>query len=425
MVEKVGKREEKFIRRPEELVYRGVYAPVDVRKMLETAETRGRIRRVPVPHLFFGLKQLDDEEISRLLPHVTEKQWAGILDLDLWSRDRMSTGGFLYWEKYITSAQDAVARKLIRAADPELWELTFKRQMKAYAKVEEDEYEAEPEEGEWLETPDKNYLILLPENPDKARLLRALILRLYDLEPSYAPLLIDSSRARTSIEMEEIAYQNRKRRVEEMGFQDYFDAVQIYTFLPPQESLSEKKWEQIRQVGTLPVRLPGQAKGSLLLFQALALITRPQESQTLLEELFFVCNKVLSADCASPADPVRVKRGIRKAITGMNLGLDWWAKGNLQKAAEGVRHHYLQSFFQVGHSRLIELCREAQKLKNASYQPDPGSLLDAVFEGLLERYPLLAEQRRGKIRKRFFRSRQDLDIARRYLDQITKAQVEN
>ncbi len=348
------------------------------------------------------------------MPHVTEEQWTGILDLDLWSGDNMNTGQFLDLERHIVQAEDPVARKLIRAADPDLWELIFKRKLKIYPKVEE-EYAAEPKEGEWLETPNKDYLILLPQDPEEARLLRALILRFYELEPKYISMLFESSAARTSAEIEETAYQNRKSRVEEMGFQDYFEAIDIYTFFPPEEPLPEKKQEQIREVSTLPVQLEETIKGPLLLFQAFALITNPQESQALLEELFFVCNKVLSADRASPADPERVKETIGKAITGINLGLDWHSKGNLQKAAEDLRRHYLQSFFQAGYSRLLELQRKGRELKDASGEAEPGSFLEAFLEGLLKKYPLLSEQRDGKIQTRFFQTRHDLETAKAYL----------
>ena len=112
---------EPLVHHSQELIYHSVYAPVDVRAMLATAETRGRIRRLPVSHLFFGLKELDDEEFLKLLPHVTEEQWSGILDLALWSGDKMNSGEFLDLERHIVRAEDPVARKLVRAADSDLW----------------------------------------------------------------------------------------------------------------------------------------------------------------------------------------------------------------------------------------------------------------------------------------------------------------
>jgi len=396
---------------PEELIYQSIYAPVDLEEMLSTSALRGRIRRLSVPHLFFGLKELEDQEILKLLPHITETQWTGILDLHLWSRDEMSTGAFMELERHITQAEDPVASKLLRGTDPELWELLLQRSLQIYGKVDNDQYEVEPAEGEWMETPDKEFLIILPHEPEESRLLRALILRLYALDANYAASLIASCRARTAIEIEECAYQNRRRRVEDMGFQDYFEAIDIYTALPPDETLPEKKPELIREVSTLPARLTEQLEDSLLLFEALALITEPQESQSLVEELFFVCNKMLSADSASPADPTEIKTTIRKAVTGINLGLDTWASGNLQKAVEGIQRFYLQSFFQIGYGCLMELQQRARNIMETS-TPEAGSFPETVLDQILEKYPLLAELDGDKVHSRFFRTRQDLDKAR-------------
>lgn len=415
----VARKSVTLVRRPEELVYRSCYAPADLREMLKSADTRSRIRHLPPSPLYFSLKELEEEEMALLLPHLSEEQWTGILDLDLWSRDRVSDGQWLYWQKHIVEAPAPVARKLLRAADPELWELTFKRNLQIYGK-DEDQVRADLNEGEWLETPDEKCLIVLPKNPDQARLLRSLILRLYELEPERVALTLQSARFRTASEIEERAYQNRKRRIEDLGFQDYFDAISIYTFLPPETPLPEKSPDRIYEVNLLPVRLPQESEGPLLIFRAFANLTRRQEIQPLVEELFYVCNKVLSADRISAADPARLKRGIRKAITGMNLGLEWWSGQDLEKAAQGVRRHYLQSFLQAGYSRLLELQNEARRIRAGAHRPAAGSFGEAFLEGLLKRYPLLTEPSGDRLRRRFLRDCADLEKGKETLREVMR-----
>lgn len=393
---------------PGEIIYQSIYAPVDLHDMLSNADLRGHIRRLPLSHLFFGIKELGEQEILELLPHVTEMQWTGILDLHLWTRDEMSLGAFLELERHIVQVENPVATKLIRGTDPELWELLLKRSGEIYRKVDEDQYEVEPTEGEWMETPCRDYLIKLPDNSEEARFFRALILRLYELEPEYTIQLIESCRARTIIEIEESAYQKRKTRVEDMGFQDYFEALDIYTIFPSDRSLPEKKLESIQEVSSFPARLTQQLDDSLLLFEALALIADPQLSQALVEEIFFVCNKIIAADSGSLTDPNKIKAKIHKAVTGINLGLDYWSTGNLQKAIGGLQQFYLQSFFQIGYSRLMALQKKVRKVKEIS-QPVPGSFTEAVIDHILESYPLLAELDENKIRSRFFRTSQDLE----------------
>ena len=230
-VEPQKEREELLVRQIEELVFETLYSPVDLSALLETADGRGRIRRVSPAHLYYGLQKLEDSEITTLLPHITQEQWTGVLDLDLWSKDEMSTGAFLHLEGFIAGADDPVARKLIRAADSELWSLLFKRRLQIHQRIEEDEFEGAPEEGEWLETPDRAFRLILPEDPEESRLLRALVSRLFGLDPELATILLLEAQARTSVELEEEGYQNHKRRIETAGFQDYFESFEIYSVL--------------------------------------------------------------------------------------------------------------------------------------------------------------------------------------------------
>ena len=244
-VEPQKEREELLVRQIEELVFETLYSPVDLSALLETADGRGRIRRVSPAHLYYGLQKLEDSEITTLLPHITQEQWTGVLDLDLWSKDEMSTGAFLHLEGFIAGADDPVARKLIRAADSELWSLLFKRRLQIHQRIEEAEFEGAPEEGEWLETPDRAFRLILPEDPEESRLLRALVSRLFGLDPELATILLLEAQARTSVELEEEGYQNRKRRIERAGFQDYFESFEIYSVLSPDDPLPEKKRESI------------------------------------------------------------------------------------------------------------------------------------------------------------------------------------
>ena len=318
--------------RPEEVVYRICYARADLRELLQSAETRSKIRRLPPAQVFFSLKELDEAEIQRLLPHLTEEQWTGILDLDLWSKDRVRLNRFLQRLSPILQSEDAVARKLLRATDHELLELAL-NPLKIHRLDEDGAPEAE-QGGGLLETPDQHYLVELPENAEEASFLKALILRLYQLDGEGTALLLEDSQFRTWSEMEEQAYQSRKRRVEDMGFQDYYDAIEIYALLPFEAPLPLKSWEKIRELSELPLAASELEPGSMLLIAALAGFTRPQEVESLLEELFFVCNKLLCADRISPDDPSQVKQGILKAIM---FGVLRFVTGSIWASIAGQR----------------------------------------------------------------------------------------
>ena len=54
-VEPQKEREELLVRQIEELVFETLYSPVDLSALLETADGRGRIRRVSPAHLYYGV----------------------------------------------------------------------------------------------------------------------------------------------------------------------------------------------------------------------------------------------------------------------------------------------------------------------------------------------------------------------------------
>lgn len=406
---------EDLIRRPEEAIYRTIYAPVDLREMLSSAETRSRIRRLPPVQLFFGLKELSDEEVAQLAPHISQEQWRAVIDLDVWSRDRANTRELVNLQRHILLNEDAVASKLVGAPDPELWELTFARLTSIHPRVEE-EVEGEPKEGDYFETPDNEYLIVLPRNPELARVLRAILIRLYQLDPAWTRIRLESARFRTPTELNEDAYEKRTRRVEEMGFQNYYEAVEIYAPIIAGESLPVKA-KSTERVSTLPApaRLPDS--GALLLMQALAHLSRSRDISPLLEELFFVCNKILTADRVSPGEPRLVRKGIRKALTGINLGLDFWCEGSFERAITGVQELYLQSFFRLGHTKLVEL-REKARTVTQEQEPEAGSAAAARLKGLLRKYPIQSWQREpgARLHWRFFSTAEQVRKAEKRLE---------
>ena len=393
--------------RTEDLAFRLCYAPVRLVEMLGRADTRFRIRSLTISQLFFGLEELDDEGMRTLLPHITEEQWTGVLDLDLWSRDEAQVDRFLYWQRHILAALPAVARKLVRATDPELWQLTFKRRVSVLHKPPEEAGEAASGDSELMQTPDGYYQIILPENAEEARLLRALVLRLYELDPENTSFLLEASLGATSAELEEAAYQHRTRRTESLGYQDYFQAIDVYVSRSPREPLPQKTWEVGSPISLLPGQLAGTEERPLLLFEAAAALSAETEVQSFLEELLFVCNKIIAADRIPLGTPAQVRKAISKAIRGINLGIDTWSEGDLSRAVAGLREHYLQSFFQIAYGELMKLQDQARILQRRR-PPEPGSFLEHTVQELLGLYPRLVRMQKGQIQTVFFTSQREV-----------------
>ena len=409
-----------IVEHTEELVFNSCYAPFDLSGLLQSSENRSRIRKLPATQLFYSLDSLEPEEMQLLLPHITGEQWTTFLDLDLWEKDELNTNALIHWESFTLETEDAVARKLLRATDPELLQLLWKRELQIIARVEEDEFETEPPvDRSTFITPDNNYLVVLPEDPEKSRLIHSFITRLYQLDPDYARLSLEASRFALSLELEEDAYQNTRRRIEDYGFQDYFNAVEIYSPRSADSLLPEKDNPLPGASKELPVPLDhGRHSSGFVFLEALAAVSSRDDIDPLLQEMFFVCNKVISADRGRPGDTEAVRAGISKAINGISLGLDTWSGGDLNRAIEGITSHHLTSFFQIGYDSLLQVKRKA----DSAPEQDAGSLGEAVIENLRSPYPRYTEsqEKEGKISftARYFRNASEIEETTKMLEQL-------
>ena len=406
--------------RPEEAVYCSCYTPISLSDLLMDAAERGKIRRLPAAQLFFGIAELTDFELAALMPQITEEQWRGVLDLSLWKRDRTSSTDFLQWCRHILEAEEAVARKLLRGSDPELWQLAFNRLLEIVPCDEKDTLSgAGLGEGDWIATPDGGFWVRLPDEPEASRLIRPLLLKLFALDPVQTTYDLLLSKSRTTSELEETAYQNRRRRIEDLGFQDYFEAISVYSPLALADTQTDKIWQPPLEGGVTVAALDRSGRG-LFLLEALSRVEDPARKEELLEELFYVCNKVLSADLVSPDHPSKVKVGIRKTILGISIGLEFAAAGDLNLALQLIQTRYLQSLFQLAFGQLMELQRLGCELSNTLEAP-PDSYPSHLVQGLLRKYPLLAVRTSTRIKKRFFRTRSDIDSCRRILESLRQS----
>ena len=206
--------------------------------------------------------------------------------------------------------------------------------------------------------------------------------------------------------------------MEALGFQDYFDSISIFNPLTLEDRLPHKAW--LRSPESVPIAPLNTTLGGLFFFKTLARLDKRNRQEGILEELFYVSNKVLSADLVSPDLPSRVKTGIRKTILGINIGLELAADRDLNQAVRLLETGYLQSFFQLAYGLLLELQVLARELQQ-DVGSSPDSYPDQLVRGLLRRYPLLAVRTPTRIKKRFFQTLTDTEQCRRILEHLKPA----
>ncbi len=178
---------------------------------------------IPIQPLYVSLQQTSSDQIAQILPKLSSEQRQALRDIDLWQKDEIDPNAAYHWiDIYSKVSDDKVILEFVKSED---FLLSMKNQFIVQTfDVEDPMY---PDEDNYFLTEDNQLLIEYPEDFTMVTELKEMIRRLYadiGVENAYAflfKMVVDSYQI-----MEEEAYEEKKERLRDFGFVDYFDALQ-------------------------------------------------------------------------------------------------------------------------------------------------------------------------------------------------------
>lgn len=187
------------------------------------------LSNVPLQPLYVSLLQAPSEQLANVLPKLSSEQRQAILDLDLWNRDTVDVFNFEYWlEVYSKCKDDSIVKEFVENED---FLLYLKSRVNVHTfDAEDPEY---PDHDNYFLTDDSLLLFEYADDYQYGNELRYFIRHYYDslgVENAYTSLfkLINESFSY----LQETEYVNKKERLREFGFVDYFDAKEsLHPFL--------------------------------------------------------------------------------------------------------------------------------------------------------------------------------------------------
>ncbi|MBW1999417.1 MAG: hypothetical protein JRJ29_15830 [Deltaproteobacteria bacterium] len=329
------------------------------------------IRRMSNGDFFWFIKRVGEEDSLPLLALASEEQWQYLLDLDIWSRDRIDT----------TRGWDWFMR--LHAADPERlvkWAFGEGRDLLAYLLyrtiqvVSLDDKEKAFELGDDYLSLDGLFYVKV-RNQDQRdfiwEILRALAGK--DLR-SYMGLLQAVSGLQAH-EMEEEIYRFRNTRLQAYGFIPQEEALSIYAPLdqegignistPAREMEGDLQDESAHvQVPLLPL---SQTPTDNLLLQSIANSADPLFLERMRIEFAGLCNQILSAEGLKVEEFDDLIRTCKRAASYANLGLERLCGKDIPAAEKALRSHPLSSLFRVGFGLALKLKWETERWLAASW----------------------------------------------------------
>jgi hypothetical protein len=330
------------------------------------------------------------EDGQALIEYATPEQIKGCFDLDAWDKDHLEIEPLKPWFRALEEAGFEKLGEVWHALDAELRALIMKRLVVVYDTTQ-NEGPDENSDANIYPTPDRFFLIELTGDEQQQRLILTLLEDLYRADPALARHTIMAARAETEAELEEMAYRWRSGRLADLGYVDFYDALDLFRPLTPdQVQIGEGSQERpgAEDESRMPLVIAEEVIGRSFLARAMAAIDDEAEAERLEQALMVLVNKVLAAGRAKPGQTEVMRRGALYATSTLSLGLETVARGDLDRAQEALKSIGLGRLFRVGYTVTHRLAKLATALAPRSLTS--GSPAKDLVAGLCSPRPLFS-----------------------------------
>ncbi len=338
--------------------------------LLSTENPSAAIRALNVSELYFLIKEVGLIDAVDLVALASPDQFQGCLDLEAWDSDQLQQQAILPWLAVLMETGFEKVGQVWQGLDPELTALVMARNIRIYDHSLDEEA---PEDSELprFETPDRFFTIeLTSDSEDDIRLIAALIGDLYRADLALARHTLMSARSEMPSYLEEMSYRWRSGRLADLGYVDFYQALEVFRPLDPKSVVIGEETaeivgdgaEQNRGPGNLPVPMLERVLGRSFLARALSAIDDAEEANRLESALIVLVNKVLAAAKVSPGDEEAVLIGTEHATATLALGLETVSRGNDDAAKRALQSISLGRLHRVGYTVSLRLARAATQL---------------------------------------------------------------
>ncbi|MGK0367899.1 MAG: hypothetical protein ACI9QD_001039, partial [Thermoproteota archaeon] len=179
---------------------------------------------VPIQPLYLALKKAGQDEVANLLPKLSQEQRESFLDLDLWHKDALDVHSFEQWPAiYAKSGDIELAKEFAQTSQ-------FLLYLKSVCNIYtfEEEEPNFPDHDNFFQTDDHLFIVEFAEDFAVAKEVQYILKNLYadlGVEKAYALLfkiVVDSHMILT-----EEVYHDKKNRLSDYGFVDYYEALEL------------------------------------------------------------------------------------------------------------------------------------------------------------------------------------------------------
>lgn len=384
--------------------FRAVLARPDGRQRMEALlaadDPEAAIVALPATELYQIIAEVGLDEAIELVAFATPEQLRGCLDIDVWDRDQLQAEAMTPWLRALIDTGYDKLGQVWEKLDTEFTALVLQRFTRVYD-LSQEETVPDDVDGPIINTPDTFFALeVLAEDEETVSVVNRVIDYLYRADPNgiLARHSIMAARTEPTAELEEMSYRWRAGRMADLGYVDYYEALEVFRPLDPvsvrigegtEDHFAKPDPEDAEQVagsfGLMPAAMAQAVVGASFLARTLDRIDDPDELARLETSLMVLVNKVLAATRVPPGKPEALREGAEHAAATVSLGLESLSQGDLTRAAQAVRSVSLTRLHRLGHTLTLRLARMARTL--APRAVTAGEHDGAVLAALLRQRP--------------------------------------
>ena len=359
--------------------------------LLSNDDAAGAVAALSPNEVFELVHEVGFEDAQDLLALATPEQIRGCFDLDAWNKDQLDVAPLKPWLAGLMEAGFEKVGEVFARLDTEFRALILQRQVKIYD-VSLEEEPAEDNEGAIMATPDRFFMLELLGDEETQAFTQRLVEDLYRADFIMARHIIMAARSEPPAELEEMSYRWRSARLADLGYVDFYDALDLFRPLDADKvAIGENSQDRIvdeESPHKVSLVVAEEVIGRGFLARAMAAIEDPTEAARIDNALMVLVNKVLAAGRAKPGQPEVVRRGALYATATLSLGLETVSRSDVVRASEALSTIGMQRLFRVGYTVTHKLSRLAQALAPRSLTA--GSPAKELVAGLCSPRPLYA-----------------------------------
>jgi hypothetical protein len=384
--------------------------------LLAERDVESAVRALPGDELYYVLHELGHEDAAPILSAATAEQLQVVLDFALWQRDRIVPDALADWIEAMAHASPDRIASWIAGLDSELVGLILRRGARIYDLTQGPPPE-EPE-GSFFPTPDGFFVldvVGLPredgaprsesDEQDRVAVIIRLVDSLYRVDKDLARRLLVGALGELDTELEESAYGWQRGRMADLGFADYYEALEVYREIDlGSVRIGETKAPSLRTTADaagngVALRVPTALAqrltdlGGSPFARAAQNLAAGDEIEELRFALVALTNRVLAADRVAPGDDDAVATTLQRLAATLDLGVERLAGGDDERGAAALRTIPLVRLFRSGVTMIGKVRRLALAVVRGGPYGRQGSALAeaddaAVLESLARARPL-------------------------------------